>query len=408
MAELVIFTNNFPFGSGETFLEEEIGYLSKSFDRIHIFPLFYGNKKSSRTLPKNVTFSEPFIHFDIKRDKINYLLAGVFNLSPVAFAVKEFFQKRVFKNKKHFQNWLGATLMTRILLKKRNRKSIFDKISDNSVLYFYWGDKTSNIIPLIADRVQRPIVARFHGSDLYEEIKGGYIPFRKTLLKHLTTAVFISQMGEDYLKNRYPELNFETKLFRLGVPHKATAKPSDDNVLRIVSCSYVVPIKRLHLIVEILKQLDFKVEWTHLGGGNYLDKIKEMCQSLPENIQTTFVGQVSNAEVLNYYAQHFVDLFINVSESEGIPVSIMEAISAEIPVFATNVGGTSEIITDDFGELFPKDFSVIFFAERIKNYHQKSFEDKMLMRKNAYRFWSEHYNADDNYTAFANYLKTLV
>lgn len=37
-------------------------------------------------------------------------------------------------------------------------------------------------------------------------------------------------------------------------------------------------------------------------------------------------------------------MFINVSSSEGLPVSIMEACSFGIPIIATNVGGTAEIV----------------------------------------------------------------
>ena len=48
---------------------------------------------------------------------------------------------------------------------------------------------------------------------------------------------------------------------------------------------------------------------------------------------------------------------MNVSESEGIPVSIMEASSFGIPVIATNVGGVGEIVENGYnGLLLNKDF----------------------------------------------------
>ena len=51
----------------------------------------------------------------------------------------------------------------------------------------------------------------------------------------------------------------------------------------------------------------------------------------------------------------FLSLFINLSETEGIPVSIMEAISFNIPVLATNTGGVNEIVGESFstGILIP-------------------------------------------------------
>ena len=44
-------------------------------------------------------------------------------------------------------------------------------------------------------------------------------------------------------------------------------------------------------------------------------------------------------------------MFINLSSSEGIPVSIMEAQSFGIPVIATNVGGSGEIVVSETGVL---------------------------------------------------------
>ena len=48
--------------------------------------------------------------------------------------------------------------------------------------------------------------------------------------------------------------------------------------------------------------------------------------------------------MLDYYKNNIIDIFINLSASEGIPVSIMDAISFGIPCIATNVGGTGEIV----------------------------------------------------------------
>ena len=76
MSDLIIFTNSFPFGDGETFLETEIKFLSLTFKTIHIFPLFYGKSKQARVLPSNITYSNPFIKLDSlkKKGRLNFLL----------------------------------------------------------------------------------------------------------------------------------------------------------------------------------------------------------------------------------------------------------------------------------------------------------------------------------------------
>ena len=70
-----------------------------------------------------------------------------------------------------------------------------------------------------------------------------------------------------------------------------------------------------------------------------------------------FAGALSQEEVFSFYRCNHVDLFVNVSEAEGIPISIMEALSFGIPCVATRVGGNPEIVHHgENGYLIDKDF----------------------------------------------------
>ena len=51
------------------------------------------------------------------------------------------------------------------------------------------------------------------------------------------------------------------------------------------------------------------------------------------------MGYVANTKVQELYSSRKFNLLVNVSETEGIPVSIMEAMSYRLPIIATNVGG---------------------------------------------------------------------
>ncbi|MBQ4033784.1 MAG: glycosyltransferase, partial [Paludibacteraceae bacterium] len=114
--------------------------------------------------------------------------------------------------------------------------------------------------------------------------------------------------------------------------------------LNIVSCSNAIPLKRLDLIAEALQKADFPIQWTHIGSGPTLEKISAMVESMPKNVTVSLLGQKSNEFVRDLYTKKHFDVFLNVSTTEGVPVSIMEALAAGIPVIATNVGGTSEIV----------------------------------------------------------------
>jgi colanic acid/amylovoran biosynthesis glycosyltransferase len=407
MAQLIIFTNNFPFGNGETFLETEIFYLGKYFTTIHIFPLYYGQSKTARHIPNNTTYSEPFFKIDVVKNRRGLLLAGIVNVAPVGFAFKELVKNRVIYNFNHIKNWLSEVCIVRNVLSSGNKKKIYSEIQKDSILYFYWGDKSSGIVPIIKRKFSIPVVARFHNSDLYEEVKNGYIPFRPKLLNNLTSAVFIAKKGENYMKSRYKNISFRSQVFRLGVNPVTSSNPENDSIFRIVSCSYVVPIKRIDLIIDTLNTLDFKIHWTHIGGGPLLEQIKEKSKSLKPNISSHFLGHVNNKEVLKFYESNPIDLFLNVSASEGIPVSIMEAIAAGIPVIATDVGGTSEIIDESFGKLIEKNFSVHHLGQLIQEIYMKKKEEKVMMREAAFNFWNKNYNAEKNYTSFAEFLSKV-
>src|SRR5690606_29948218 len=104
---------------------------------------------------------------------------------------------------------------------------------------------------------------------------------------------------------------------------------------------------------------------------------------------------VNNDVIMQYYKDNFLDLFINVSESEGIPVSIMEAFSFGIPCFATDVGGTKELVNKTNGLLVDINFDINELTEFIRNIRKESLSNNL--RANARKTWEQKCNANVNY-----------
>jgi len=404
--ELILFTYNFPFGTGETFLGAELTVLCRHFRSIHIFPLSYGETLFSRPVPPGITFSKPLIEFDIKRDKWQLLIAGIFCISPIGFAITEFFSRKMYSDKATWINWLGSTLILRILLRNSVRRRILRETGKSTKLYFYWGDKMSGIVPFIKKEMKNPVIIRFHGSDLYEELKGG-IPYRLPVLKNLDYAVLISKRGKSYLENNYRNIKIDSHIFRLGVYEAGEAAASRDGIFRMVSCSNMVPVKRMKLLYESVILLPFPVIWTHIGTGPLFDEISKMTAAAPAHVSIVLNGHLENRDVIARYRDNPVDLFINVSESEGIPVAIMEAISFGIPVIATDVGGTSEIVNSSNGFLLPADPGPELIAQSIHDFYDLDESQKLAMRTAAKMHWNTNFNADKNYNEFAVFLKSL-
>lgn len=101
------------------------------------------------------------------------------------------------------------------------------------------------------------------------------------------------------------------------------------------------------------------------------------------------------------------DVFLNVSMSEGIPVSIMEAMSFGVPVIATKVGGTSEIVNQENGSLLPSQPTAEMIKNELLYFCNLSKMDQEKYSKEALKTWKNKFNAAKNYPEFIQELRSL-
>lgn len=447
MADVVLFTNTFPYGVGETFLEDEIPLLSEAFDRVIVYPLHMpdnpisnGYSRGDRIAPYNFEVRPPLLDFDNK-NRWKLLTKGLFCMSWARGFSYELI--RIFRNflkggkdaglKERFKDlrnslWIfcNYTLLLRAML--ANRKALRAIRADlDRVAYFYWGDKSAMLIPYLKQSVapgSTKFVARFHGSDLYENAKG-FLPYRRKIFKSLDYAIAISQNGAEYIRSNYAQwLHSQDalKIFPLGSMNPMPVPiMQHTRKFRIMSCSNVIPLKRVGMIAEALQQLGKNmstllelssqsingIEWVHFGDGPLLGEVKSKCNGLPSFMKVIFMGQQPHENVMDYYVRNRVDLLVQVSTSEGVPVSIMEAMSFGTPVVATNVGGVSEIVNNTNGTLLDRNLSVKNLADAIYSYLNMDEATTDVKRQAAFNTWQEHWNGASNYTAFAEFLKGL-
>lgn len=252
-------------------------------------------------------------------------------------------------------------------------------------------------------------VSRAHRFDLYEDRNpGGYIFCRKYILGGLSEIASISEDGRQYLLKTHPDVKMNITIHHLGAKDVGTFKqvPKED-VLKIVSCSRLIPVKRVHRILDALTQMpDVKVEWTHCGGGALMEEIRAKAATLPENITCIFTDTIPNTQVYELYRNNDYHVFINVSQSEGVPVSIMEAMSFGLPVIATDVGGTAETMdVGRSGYLLAEEFETEDLVKYLYQFVRMSGEDYAAMRARAREKFEQDYNAIPNYHKFLGSLR---
>ena len=396
--EIYVLTTNFPYGLSEPFLNTESEFLAKRFEKVHFVPMWINGEQ--RDVPNGSIVERPLLGFNPKGN-LKLVVKGLFCISPFFYAVPIFFKEKAWKGKRRFWDFMTSFLLIRAMYASWSLK-----LDRNALLYSYWGDKTALLLPLIKKKFGCCCISRFHGTDLYEEACGGYKPFRRWLFKSLDLAVPISKNGKRYLMERYGnDAPKRIEVHRLGVFDHGLNPKEENGVFQMVSCSNIVPVKRVSLLAETIGKLDFAVEWTHIGDGPMRPEVERVVSGYPNYVRVTLLGSMPNAEVLRYYSTHHVDLFINVSESEGVPVSIMEALSFGIPVMATHVGGVSEIVDERNGKLLTVDITVQQLTKIITEFYYNP--DKEIYRGNARQRWVEMCDAERNYKDFCELLIRL-
>ena len=380
MKKLVLFTQSYPFGIGEEWKTTELRLLAERFS-VTVVP--HDDAGGARRVPPvdGVRYEEPLFCGPPRR--LRQLLPGVLASRSLPRFLRELVESRAFARRRHLLSWLAATAHIVEIAAHPTVRRLLAEAGADTVFYFYWARGTCDAWPFV-ERRDIPSFVRFHRFDLYEDQNDGYIPYRRALLRAITVAAPCSRDGWEHLLRRDPESRTKLRVCRIGTVSAGLSSESTDGILRIVSCSKLVPVKRVELLARALRHCTHPIEWTHLGDGPLLDELRRAVERMPPHVRVSLRGWVASRAVLSSYVQQPIDLFVNVSASEGVPVSIMEALSAGIPVLATDVGGTREIVDDSVGRLLPADVTPEALARAIGELAASPPPVRRELRQNAY------------------------
>ena len=279
----------------------------------------------------------------------------------------------------------------------------------------YWLSASATYLAKHRQDLRGLCVSRAHGYDCFYD--RGIIPYRKMQLTGLDGIFPISDMGKQDLLAHYsqqvPGLSEKVQVHHLGVHCKNSANRAwhPGQVHTVVSCSSMISLKRLDLLVDALSQCHLPIHWIHYGDGPLRGQImaaaRDKLDELPD-ITYEFRGSVPNQEILRFYETVSVDLFVNCSDSEGIPVSIMEAMAYGIPAVARNVGGNGEIVDHTGGQLLPKDICSSDLAQAINKLLTLPVAQVTAIRHAAAEKIAAQFEAETNYQNFYDQLEASL
>lgn len=408
---LLMLTSYYPYGHGETFVVAELEHIAPAFSDIELVPSFHtpGEQPRPESNPVNLGYANtrrgllrvPRMLLSLLQALVHYRWVGDFG--------------RILGRGRRLDNLkelVRALYRARIFERFLAERAAQGRARGSEVMYFYW------LVPEIAGALRYRettgsdvrIVCRAHRGDLYEELKpGGYAGLRRGIAGGIDDIYCISEHGTRYLAECFPQWRGKFHTSRLGVNDPGILNPQPaGGPLRIVSCAFVIASKRLHLIVDAIAWLleanpALQVHWTHVGDGPLLDEIRAYAASrLDERARTDFKGYQTQAQLAALYREEAFDFIVNVSDSEGIPVSLMEAAAAGMPLVATDVGGSGEIANASTGVLLPADADAATIAKAFARFCDRGAA--RTWRRAARAHWDAHFNAARNYGRFARQL----
>ena len=416
---LLLVTNTFPYGVGEEFLINEMGFLAEGFDRITVVATQVAvGAQQTKDLPANATAinATPPHRLSGRFGALEKLLQG----TPRTVLSREA-RRRAFRLRGGARAALWSVYFearAQAVAREALRELDIPRLASSDLtIYAFWFHVAARVGEIIADDVavesgRRPrMVMRAHRYDLYEEESAsGVIPQRRELLAAYDAVVPISEDGAHYLRTKYPATAHKVVLHRLG-----TADPGGRAMLtrsryHVVSCSSFAEVKRMPLFAPVLQALTstgVDVAWTHIGSGPGADDLLAESRRVAPSVDITFAGAMPNDQVHDRYRTHPISVLLNLSSSEGVPVSIMEAMSLSIPVVATAVGGTAEAVIDGRnGVLVGRDDPVDVIASALRRVWELDDEAYDRLCQESRSVWEERCDMRAVYPPFVALLRS--
>lgn len=409
---ILILTSIFPYLPGEFFFEDEIPYWESTelFDEITIMP--WSSEGPSRRVSDRIKVEATSPATPSRLVRCLHCAMSVFYpffYRELLYLVRS--RKLTAANLRSMVACSGGTILSYRRLKR------FMRGKSGYTVYAYWNSVQAYGAALARrSGLIDALVSRAHRFDVYENRRpDNYMPLKRQFAECFDRIFTLSEEGAGYMERTYGIPRHLLSVSPLGVPLPQGLSPAGGpGKMNIVSVSFCRPVKRLDKIIDAValfagRNPGLRVNWQHIGGGELLEEVKEYARlrlGHLENVAFSFHGTIPNSEVKGFYLRNSADIFINASESEGIPVSIMEAMAAGVPAMAPDVGGTADLVSNEHGALMSDDPSVEEIAGVIGELADRARLPET--RKRARERVASRFNSAVNYPEFIERLHALA
>lgn len=201
---------------------------------------------------------------------------------------------------------------------------------------------------LVSTSLNIPSVFTAHGWSFTEGISTKkrlvYSWVERFMAERVNKIITVSEYDRQLaLSNRVGKPLLITTIHNGVTDNSVHSKPPSKNTTNLIMVARFDAQKNQLFLIKALKEiehLNFKMRF--VGSGLELNTSKLMVKTLQLDKKIEFLGERSDVPSLLSQS----NVFLLLSNWEGLPLTILEAMSQSLPVIASNVGGVSEAFID--------------------------------------------------------------
>jgi colanic acid/amylovoran biosynthesis glycosyltransferase len=281
------------------------------------------------------------------------------------------------------------------------------KLKENNckLIHAHFGPAGLYVLPL-AKKTRLPLVVTFHGFDISKLLnEKKYVKQLRMLFKDAAKIITVSE----HFRRKVIELGCpEHKVIRhyIGVPvekNTATGKNKKNgpknSIISLQISRFTEKKGHIYTLQAFKKVIDTGIDsqLQFVGEGDTLDSCKNLVKDLGLNDKVQFLGAKPPHEINSYLEK--ADIYVHHSitpesgDTEGIPISIMEAMSKELPIISTYHSGIPELVVDEKSGYLVKEKDVNDYAEKWISLIKDQSRFQSIGEFNRQRI-VEHFNLD--------------
>lgn len=243
------------------------------------------------------------------------------------------------------------------------------------VIHAFFGIPCGSMARQLSRRYAIPYIVSLRGADVpgYSERFTVIYFFLRSLIRgvwHAASAVVSNSEGLRELALR-TDPQQPISVIPNGIDtqeFQPAEKKENDGYIRILCVSRLTQRKGIRYLLEAIRLLSedkqYKLKLWIAGEGEEMFALKELAQKLGIVDKIKFFGRVAHERLAVYYQR--ADIFCLPSLNEGMSNTLLEALSAGMPVVTTVTGGTAELVRDGENGFCVAQRSAKDLAEKLK------------------------------------------